>query len=103
MLKNRITKDMDVKTAILRMADQNPIAVVVMHEVVSNDSNSLDYILVLDQKKVYGDKIHMLWNDCCGKNINKLIDTLRVIKNVEITYLQLHENLNKIKAMPFEI
>lgn len=34
------------------------------------------YLLILDKMELYEEKIYMLWNDCCNRDISKVIKIL---------------------------
>ena len=89
------------KMTLLRMAEGNPGALTCMIEMINSYESALEDIEYLERLEIYGSKIYMLWNDCCGRDIAKLRKTLKYFKSGIITKSEIHENLNRIRAIPF--
>ena len=85
MANERITASMDMKKMLITMSEGNPGALTCMMEMLRTDPMALLDILYFDSMGIYGSKIYMLWNDCCGAVSKK----------------EIHENLNRVRAVPF--
>lgn len=58
-------------------------------------------ILFFDTMEIYGSKIYMLWNDCCGRDMDKFNKTIQYIREGKVSKEKVHENLNRVRAEPF--
>lgn len=53
----------------------------------------------LKQFNIVGDKIYMLWNDCCDRNTAKAVDIM-LAKSIEDIFA--HLNYERGRGIPFE-
>ncbi len=62
---------------ILKLSEGNPGAVTTCLEIInakdSDISQSIPIFLILDSMELYGSNLYMLWNDCCDRNIEKVL------------------------------
>lgn len=94
------TFDLPPKEIILRMAEGNPGAAKAIMEMSRYyPLNSL--LMELDYYHIYGERIYMLWNDCCDRDANWAIQTLRFFKDNNIPHSVIHANFDKGRATPF--
>lgn len=98
----RITANMSVQDMLITMCDGNPGALTFMMEMIQDDpmTGILD-ILLFDSMGIYGSKIYMVWNDCCGRDMEKFRETLRAFREGKFTEEEIHENLSLPYAKPF--
>lgn len=59
-------------------------------------------VLYCDTLELYGSKLYMLWNDCCGRDLNKMELVLRNWKMGKLSKEAIHANLDKGRGTPFE-
>ncbi len=94
--------NMTVKDMLVTMCDGNPGALSAMMKMLERDQmQGTLHILLCDSLGIYGSKIYMLWNDCCGRDMEKLDETFAAFSEGKFTREQIHENLGKIRATPF--
>ena len=100
--KNRITADMTVQDMLLTMCEGNPGALTCMMELLfaGSDTGLLD-ILLFDSMGIYGSKIYMVWNDCCGRDMEKFKKTIQAFREGKFTEQEINENLSQPYAKPF--
>lgn len=98
----RITANMSVQDMLITMCDGNPGALTCMMKMIQDDhmTGMLD-ILLFDSMGIYGSKIYMIWNDCCGRDMEKFKETLRAFREGKFTEEEIHENLSLPYAKPF--
>ena len=101
MTEKRITTDMNIKEMIVTMSDGNPGAIACMLNMLDNNPKALLDILFFDTMEIYGSKIYMLWNDCCGRDMKTFRDTINYIREGNVSKEEVHENLNRVHAEPF--
>jgi len=89
---SRIQLTDNVTSAIAKMSDGNPMAVIAMMEMIQNgeriDPDSFmggfGCILSLDTHGIYGSDIYVLHSDICDKDSSK---TLAVLRSVQLGFL----------------
>ena len=101
MSKERITADMNMLEMIVTMSEGNPGAATCLMQMLQEDPMAMLDILWFDSMEIYGSKIYMLWNDCCGRSMTKLKETIKYLKTGVVTKEQIHENLNRGYAKTF--
>ncbi|MBE5812584.1 MAG: hypothetical protein E7314_02915 [Clostridiales bacterium] len=101
MANTRITANMNIKEILITMCDGNPGALTCMMQMLQSDPLALFDILFFDTMEIYGEKIYMLWNDCCGRDMTKFKETIEYLKSGKISKEKIHENLNRPYAVPF--
>lgn len=101
MANERITPSMGIKEMLTVMSQGNPGAIECMIQWLKSDPMAIFDILYLDTLGIYGSKIYMLWNDCCGRDLKKLTKTIHYFQSGQISKEEIHENLDRIRAVPF--
>lgn len=97
----RLTPGDSALTAAQKMSEGNPGALQVFMGFLE-EPDGLSYILTLDTIGIYGSKLYMLWNDCCGRDLNKV---KRVLQGYTARALSGEEILSHISdgwGTPFE-
>lgn len=101
MAKERITADMSIDDMVVTMSEGNPGALTCMVNMLNYNPMALLDILFFDTMEIYGSKIYMLWNDCCGRDMDKFNKTIQYIREGKVSKEKVHENLNRVRAEPF--
>ena len=101
MANERITASMDMKEMLITMSEGNPGALMCMMEMLQTDPMAILDILYFDSMGIYGSNIYMLWNDCCGRDMSKFKETIRYLRSGAVSEEEIHENLNRVRAVPF--
>ena len=98
----RFELTMSVEDVLMKMADGNPGALSCLIEFMNADPiSALNSMMILDDLDIYGTKVYILWNDCCGRDINKFKETIKRFWLGEFTKEQIHENLSQTYGTPF--
>lgn len=97
----RITADMSVQDILITMSEGNPGALTCMMQMMTSDPMALLDILLFDSMGIYGSKIYMVWNDCCGRDMAKFKETIQAFREGKFTEEEIHENLSRPYAKPF--
>lgn len=100
MSNNKITGNMTGMDIVILMAEGNPGALTVLIQMMKSTRSFLD-ILLLDLLDIRGSKIWVLYNDCCGQNIDKFYRTLMVLRCGAYSNEEIQGNLNLCRAIPF--
>lgn len=85
---NRIKLSDSPKDIIAKLADGNPGAMVACIEIFKNNQEidpesalgSLGALFALDEYKIYGTDIYVLYSDICNKKLNWVIAVLRAVQ-----------------------
>lgn len=64
-----------ITESLAKMADGNPGAVTVLLQLMPME-NGVMKVIHLDSIKIYGSDIWVLYKNCCGEDINKLVHVL---------------------------
>ena len=88
---------------IMAISDGNPGALVAATAILNNDPvHGFPCLCYLYHNlNINGSKLYMLWNDCCGQDICRWNKTIELIKAGKISKEDLHNNLGKIRAIPY--
>jgi hypothetical protein len=86
------------------MSDGNPGCITFLCSLLKNyrHGNPIEYIKTLDYLDIYGSKAYMLWNDCCGRDIEKVE---LVLQNYSRGYLydtDIYKHIDGGRGEPFE-
>lgn len=96
-----------VADIVTKMSEGNPGAMTVVVKLVKEmekDIQVLNIILCLDEHlELYGSRLYQLWNDCCDRDIQKVIQIVRLYMNGDISKKEILEHVNKPWGEPFEI
>lgn len=92
---------------VIKMSDGNPGAMSTVMELlqeVNKDIRNIGVILFLDSPlELYGSQLYQLWNDCCGRDIQKVIKIVNLCAKGEITKDEFLRHVNQPYGIPFEI
>ena len=92
---------MSIDDMVVTMSEGNPGALTCMVNMLNYNPMALLDILFFDTMEIYGSKIYMLWNDCCGRDMDKFNKTIQYIREGKVSKEKVHENLNRVCAEPF--
>lgn len=85
---------------LLKLSEGNPGAMTTLFEIMKakNDDEIkyLDTFLVIDTMELYGSNLYMLWNDCCNRDINKVLEVIDGYQLGKITDIDINERIKNI-------
>jgi len=61
---------------VVKMGEGNPGAMMACMELFKIGPSGAVTILNLDDIGLYGEKLYMLWNDCCGRDASKVVQVV---------------------------
>ena len=97
----RITIEDTVQSAIIKISEGNPGALTCMMELLE-DRMGYNFMLMLDSLEIYGEKIYMLWNDCCDRDITRMKLIIKNWQQGYITMEEIHEHISGGYGKPFD-
>ena len=102
MSNNTRLSDTDgIMEITMKMSEGNPGALNAIIGLMQKPDGIM-YVLACDMIGIYGSRLYMLWNDCCGRSFDKFI---RVIKGWQAGKLKAEEILEHVSGgwgTPFE-
>lgn len=90
-----------VETMFMKMSEGNPGALSVIMELLRSDS--FHYIIMCDTLELYGEKLYMLYNDCCGRDIEKMKNVIDDWQHGKISKEEIHDHLSSAYGKPFDV
>ena len=82
----RLNLNDSVMDAIINFSGGNPGALNTLMELQKARENSFVIdLMTLDNMELYESKLYMLWNDCCNRDISKVIRILELYRINKIT------------------
>lgn len=89
--------------AALKMSEGNPGALqVVMNLMQDPNPHGFMRLLSCDSIGLYGSKLYMLWNDCCGRNMVKFNAVIDAWQQGRISTETIMEHVSGGWGTPFE-
>lgn len=91
-----------IKTTFIKFANGNIGAFTALMELRNSISPSYQYcclgndMATLDKMGLYEDKLYMLWNDCCNRDINKMKLILEKYREGAITDKDIEERIKNV-------
>lgn len=87
-----------VITNIANFAGGNPGAIQALVGLaeVTESEEYVKYLMILDKLELYEDKIYMLWNDSCNRDIEKFSEILNNCDNGVITEKDIEERIKRV-------
>lgn len=101
----KLTGKESVQEAMVKMSESaggyNPGAMEFVSLYVKNGGgDALDGLKVLDHFEIYGERLYMLWNDCCGRNLQEAQRYVLSMQLGDVTKEFMKEHLSGYRAMP---
>ena len=92
---------------ITKVCEGNPGAMVCLTGVLKkkdwyNGCDGFLYMLAIDTLELYGEKLYMLWNDCCDRDFEKLEVVFRNWQMGKLSKDEIHEHIADGWGSPFE-
>ena len=79
----RLKLNHNTQEIILNMSDGNPGAMTACIELIKK--GGIGTLLTCDVLGLYGSELYMLWSDCCGRDLVKMIKVLELVRFGKIT------------------
>ena len=87
---------------IEKMSEGNPGAMAFCFEALKNPEEDLHILLMCDTLGLYGEKLYMLWNDCCNRDIAKVRKVIKEYQSGRLSPAEIHKNLSNGYGCPFD-
>lgn len=89
-----------VQDIVLKMSEGNPGALTTCFEIIKAKNNdivqSIPIFLTLDNMKLYGSHLYMLWNDCCNRDIKEVLNVVEGFLKNKITKQDIEERIKNV-------
>lgn len=81
----------------INFAGGNPGAISTLFELQKEAGDkTVIYLMTLDKMELYEDRLYMLWNDCCKRDISKVIKILDNYKKGIIKQKDIDERIKNV-------
>lgn len=88
-----------IQDVAMKMSDGNPGALQVTLDLVRDD---ITYLFLCDTIGLYGEKLYMLWNDCCDRDLERMKKVLFAARTGKISEATILKHLDGGYGKPFE-
>lgn len=95
-----MTKE-ELEKMLRLMARENEEAYQCLTEMLGVEEAGITFSLIVMEWKIYGEKITVLWRDCCNSDIDKFNKTIHYFMESHISSEEIHEHLSHRPATPF--
>ena len=94
--------EIEVNSLIIELADGNPGALGFLMQVITNPTTKgLAALTRMVELGIKGEKLYLIWNDCCDRDQNKTIDVMLKKSYDEILdHIDMQKNMGRGK--PFD-
>lgn len=86
-----------IESIIVKLSEGNPGAMRTLFEIMQFKGNNpfyfLETFLAIDNMKLYGSYLYMLWNDCCKNNIEKVFKVIEAYQRGDINDEMINERI----------
>ena len=95
----RININSTIADSILAICEGNPGAMAFVMELIQE--GDMLTVLMFDKLELYGEKLYMLWNDCCGREIENVRKVIDLWQQGKITKESIQEHVSGGYGKPF--
>ena len=96
----RININSTIADSILAICEGNPGAMAFVMELIGE--GDMLTVLMFDKLELYGEKLYMLWNDCCGREIENVRKVIDLWQQGKITKETIQEHVSGGYGKPFQ-
>ena len=83
-----------MEETMMKFSNGNPGAMQTLVELLKNDPQKMfQNLLTLDRMKLYEDKLYMLWNDSCNRDIKKVQEIIKQYRMRKIKQSDIEERI----------
>lgn len=86
---------------MVKMSEGNPGALMFCTELFKMGSKGVVTLINLDDIGLYGDKLYMLWSDCCGRDAEKVVKVVNAVNFGKVSKEEIHERVAGGYGKPF--
>ena len=96
-MMSRLNKFGTLEDNFISFAGGNPGALNTLFELMkeAKDRTAL-FLLTLDKMELYESHLYMLWNDCCNRDIKKMIKILELYEREIITQQDINKRIKSV-------
>lgn len=93
----RLRLEDSTQQAMFSFAGGNSGALIFLFELLNADEvNFVVDLMTIDNMEIYEDKLYMLWNDCCNRNIKKVKKIFFLYRIGKITQIDIEERIKNV-------
>ena len=85
-----------------KMGEGNPGALNVLLALMKRETpDGVGTILLFDTLNIYGARIYQLWNDCCDRDLERVLQVMESFRCGKITREAIHEHVDRPRGTAF--
>lgn len=93
----RLRLEDSVQQAIFSFAGGNPGAIAFLFELIkANPERYITDFMTIDCMELYESKLYMLWNDCCNRDVNKVLRIFNQYRLGKITQQDIEDRVKTV-------
>ncbi|MEE3417776.1 MAG: hypothetical protein VZQ62_00385 [Methanosphaera sp.] len=100
MKEKRINLSDNLMESITKLSEGNPGALNVLMGIVDKFKNDTVKVFskfsIIDTMNLYGSNLYMLWNDCCGRDLDKTLKIIDYYCDGKITDNDINERIKNV-------
>ena len=86
-----------MEETIFKFSNGNPGAMQALIELLNlSPEKMFQNLLTLDRMELYENKLYMLWNDSCDRNVEKMQDIIKAYRSGRIKKSDIDERIKKV-------
>lgn len=86
-----------MEETIFKFSNGNPGAMQALIELLNlSPEKMFQNLLTLDRMELYENKLYMLWNDSCDRNVEKMQDIIKAYRNGRIKKSDIDERIKEV-------
>ncbi len=97
----KLTANDTTMDLMVKMGEGNPGAMMACMELFKMGSSGVVTILNLDDIGLYGEKLYMLWSDCCGRDAEKVVKVVKARNFGKLSDQDIRDRVSGTYGKPF--
>ena len=100
--ETRIDVEDNIMTVVMKMSEGNPGCMQFLMQFIKTIPEATMFILHFDSLGLYGSRLYMRWNDCCGRDCEKVAEVMRKRCAGELTGEEILNHVSDVYGTPFD-
>lgn len=87
---------------MIKMSEGNPGALMTCTELLKLGTSGVVAIIFLDYLGIYGERLYMLWNDCCDRDIQRVMKVVSAVNaEKKLSEEDVRKHVSGVRGTPF--
>lgn len=93
----------EIKNKVVRMSQGNIGCAHFLNELLFDPNGGMEALATLEDLEILGSRAYQLWNDCCNRNTQQVIEVLALVDERKITKEELCSHIDRPYGTPFDM